>query len=424
MNRIKREPDALLQIRCIGRSFSDFQIVYNEKAHKGEYFVALDLRYHLFYDTGCDVPVKTDDAEEREYEILIGETSHGGFATPEGHYSISVKGKRLYICADRLAGYLEAARYLTGSLLPQAAEADILVDGFVYTHAVEEDVPEKRGEFRMLLQNIWGVDWGAELMANRDRYAAPMLLAWQPDLLFINEYWTAMRKLGRFQRLMEENGYTEVVAENWSKSNVIPIFYKTGVWRQLECRIYDLRGEDESKTITLAVLQHIASGKIVTCCDTHMEANWNCSYEVGNIRRINDVRLLEPILKEFLSRYPNAPFLFGADCNCVIGSTPFNKLLSLGMIDAHDATPISDDRSSCHGYPLYDQTLGYYVEPTPHWNSGSYSGAIDHILYKGNLIPRVYANLVGEFPAMYSDHYPILFEFDVPAKDGEKGACK
>lgn len=424
MNRIERKPEELLKINCLGKSLSDFQIVYSEQSHKGEYFVALDLRYHLFYDTGCDVPVKTDDAKEAEYEILIGETARGGYDVPAGHYAVFAKGKKIHVCADRLYGYLEAARYLSATLLPQAAESELLVDGFSYTHAVENDVPAKQGEFRMLLQNIWGVNWGAELMANRDRYAAAMLLAWQPDLLFVNEYWTAMRNLGRFQKLMEANGYTEVVAENWQKPNVIPIFYRTGVWRQLECRIYDLRGEDESKTITLAVLQHIASGKTVTCCDTHMEASWNCSYEVGNIRRINDVRLLEPILKEFLSRYPNAPFLFGADCNCVIGSTPFNKLLSIGLTDAHGATPISDDRSSCHGYPLYDKTLEYYVEPTPHWNSGSYTGAIDHILYKGNLIPRVYQNLVAEFPAMYSDHYPIRFEFDVPATGDGKGEGK
>ena len=76
----------------------------------------------------------------------------------------------------------------------------------------------------MILQNIWGVDWGNERVVNRDRYAAAMLLGWQPDLLFVNEYWTAMRKLEHFQRLMEANGYTEVVAENWNKPNVIPIF--------------------------------------------------------------------------------------------------------------------------------------------------------------------------------------------------------
>ena len=57
MNRIERKPEDLLKINCLGKSLSDFQIVYNEQSHKGEYFVALDLRYHLFYDTGCDFRV-------------------------------------------------------------------------------------------------------------------------------------------------------------------------------------------------------------------------------------------------------------------------------------------------------------------------------------------------------------------------------
>ena len=422
MNRIDRSPEELLNIRCLGKSPSDFTIVYNEKSHKGEYFVALDLRYHLFYDAGCDVPVKTDDAEETEYEIVIGETSRGGFAVPAGHYSICIKGKKLYICADRLYGYLEAARYISATLLPMAAESEVLTDGFSYVHAIENDVPEKQGEFRMILQNIWGVDWGKELIKNRDRYAAAFLLSYQPDLLFINEYWTVMRNYGRFQKLMEDNGYTEVVAENWSRPNVIPIFYKTGEWRQLECRIYDLRGGDESKTVTLAALQHVASGKTVICCDTHLQSNWNCSFEVGTVRRINGIRLFTPHVEDLLARYPNAPFVFGADCNCYVDSEPFRKLLSLGLTDAHDVCPITDERSSCHGYPIYDQTLDYYVEPTPEWNSGSYAGAIDHILFKGNLTPRIYQNLVGEFSALYSDHYPVMFEFDVPAEGVEKGA--
>lgn len=417
MNRIKREDGQLLNISCLGKPISDFKIIYDDGSDKGEYFVALDLRYHLYYDAGADVPALHQDAEEGEYEILIGETNRGGSSVKAGSYSIYVKGTKLYICSDCLNGYLEADRYLTGTLLPEADGKDILVDGFEYTHEIEEKVPEKAGKFRMLLQNIWGVDWGNDSMANRDRYAAAMLLSYKPDLLFVNEYWTPMRVIGRFQESIERNGYTEVVPENWTKPNVLPIFYKTGEWRQLECRIYDLRGEDESKTITLAVLEHIASGRMVTCCVTHLEASWNCSYDVGNIRRINDVRLLEPILKEFLSRYPNAPFLFGADCNCTVGSTPFNKLLSIGLIDAHDSTPISDDSNSCHAYPIYDENLKYYVEPTPNWRGGNYkTGSIDHILYKGNLIPKVYRNVTGEFPAMYSDHFAVMFDFDVPEK--------
>lgn len=417
MNRKKREDGELLKISCLGRPLSDFKIVYNDGSDMGEYFVALDLRYHFFYDVGADVPAIKDDCDESEYEIVIGDTSRGGYRAGECDFVIYAKGTKLYIGADRLEGYLEADRYITGTLLPMAAESDLLTDGFEYVGAVVDSVPKKGGKFRMLLQNIWGVNWGPDHMANRDRYAAAMLLSYKPDLIFVNEYWTAMRNIGRFQESIERNGYTEVVAENWSKSNVIPIFYKTGEWRQLECIIYDLRGEDESKTITLAVLEHIASGKKVTCCDTHLEASWNCSYEVGNIRRINDVRLLDPILRKFLSRYPDAPFLFGADCNCVIGSTPFNKLLSLGLTDAHDVTPVTDDSNTCHGYPIYDETLGYYVEPTPVWNSGSYANAIDHILFKGNLIPRVYKNVVGEFSAMYSDHFAVMFDFDVPTDE-------
>ena len=412
MNRIKREE--LLKINCLGRPIADYKIVYNDGSDMGEYFVAMDLRYHLYYDVGADVPVVTDDEAESEYEILIGHTNRGGDKDVNGEYTIYAQGTKLYIVSDRLTGYVEADRYITSTLLDLASESALLSEGYCYTCQIEQSAPKKEGQFRMLLQNIWGVDWGDQLVANRERYAVAMLLSYDPDILFVNEYWTAMRKHGRFQLGITRNGYSEVVAENWSKPNVLPIFYKNTEWRQLECRIYDLRGEDESKTITLAVLEHIKSGRRVTCCDTHLEASWNCSYEVGNIRRINDVRLLEPILKEFLSRYPDAPFLFGADCNCQIGSTPFNKLLSLGLTDAHDTVEARNDVCSCHGYPIYDQNLKYYVEPNPHWLGGTYAGAIDHILFKGNLVPRAYENIATELSAMYSDHFGVMFDFDVP----------
>ena len=387
MNRKKR--DELLKIECHARPISEYKIVYSDELDSGEYFVAMDLRYHLFYDVGADVPVVDDTEPESPYEIIIGRTNRGGAENKEGEYAIYARGTKLYVSADGLYGYVEADRYITSTLLDLVSGTDMLKEGFIYTARVESHAPKKEGNVRMLLQNIWGVDWGDQLVANRERYATSMLLSYEPDIIFVNEYWTAMRNHGRFQKGLTRNGYAEVVPENWTKPNVLPIFYKTDEWVQLECRIYDLRGEDESKTITLAVLRHIKSGRTVTCCDTHLEASWNCSYDVGNIRRINDVRLLEPILKEFLGRYPDAPFLFGADCNCVVDSTPFKKLLSLGLTDAHDTVEVRNDCCSCHGYPLYDKNLEYYVEPTPNWFGGSYrTGAIDHILFKGNLVPK------------------------------------
>ena len=420
MNRIKREDGVLWKISCLGRSLADYRIVYPETSDLGEYFVALDLRYHLFYDMGADVPVVSDAESETEYEILIGETDRGGKKAEKGTFLIRAEGTKLFVSANDLCGFLEADDYLVHDLLPEADGQALLTEGFLLTRAVTSRIPEKKGEFRMLLQNIWGVDWGPDHMANRDLYAAALLLSYEPDLLFVNEYWTAMRKIGRFQTSILRNGYEEVSPENWTEPNNLPIYYRKGAWRQIECRCYDLRGEDSSKTITLAVLEHIASGKRMSCCCTHLEASWNCAPEVGNIRRINDVRLLLPLLEDLERRYPDAPFLFGADCNCCVGSTPLNRLFAAGLKDAHEIAPDRDDFNTGHAYPIYDETLGYYVEPTPNRANNGYRGGIDHIFCKGGIEPRVYRTVWGDFASMYSDHYAVMMDFDVPGT-GEKG---
>ena len=130
MNMIKRED--LLKINCLGRPIADYKIVYNDGSDMGEYFVAMDLRYHLYYDVGADVPVVTDDEAESEYEILIGHTNRGGDKDVNGEYTIYAQGTKLYIVSDRLTGYVEADRYITSTLLDLASESALLSDGYCY----------------------------------------------------------------------------------------------------------------------------------------------------------------------------------------------------------------------------------------------------------------------------------------------------
>ena len=112
------------------------------------------------------------------------------------------------------------------------------------------------------------------------------------------------------------------------------------------------------------------------------------------------------------------PVFFGGDMNCPGFSAPYRLFLSMGAIDTWNISEISEDRSTCHPYPDFDQELGIVMaHPMADPNSTvSYMNmGIDHIFHinrgekpkfrRFDIISNVYANTGA-------DHMPIVLDFD------------
>ena len=213
---------------CAGNPLENYTIVYPADSTMGEYYVALNLRYHMFKKLGMDIPVTDDTANAKTLEILIGDTNRNLAPTvPNGKFSIAVKNSKLCIAANDFFGYLSADKYLTDTLFTNKSEPDTLSAS--YTYSATADVrPARQGDYRILFNNTWGLHDVA--FANRDEYAAAFYLAYQADVVALNELWDPYRADGVIDDVLLANGYVEVIAPNKTEhgdpnTNVLPIFY-------------------------------------------------------------------------------------------------------------------------------------------------------------------------------------------------------
>jgi len=413
MNRIEDQP--ILCKTCMGVSLGAYRIVYPKDSLQGDYYTALDLRYHLLRDGGLDVPCVDDGEAEAAYEILVGKTNRSDADCAEGRYRIEVRGGKILICAAELYGFVTAARVMVHEIL-KSGENALDAEGVIAEGEADYKIPARDTEYRMMMQNVWGMQGGWIHLSNRPRYTSIFFHAWMPDLLYLNEYWNEIRNHGEVQKNLLADGYAEAKVENFTwkegRGNALPIFYRTDRFRQVECNITDLGVGDSSKMVTSLVLEDIRTGKLIGCLCSHLVAAWNCSYTVANVRKVMNVKVIDTVMNDVMARYPGITMLFAADCNANINSDTFHTMTAKGWVDARDLAREADDECSCHGYPVYDEELKYYVEP--YMAYAPYRVGIDHIMVKGDgMTVRRYDTLAQDFPAIYSDHSPVFVDFDL-----------
>ena len=413
-------------------------IVYPKDSTLGEYYTALSLRYHFYKNAGYDIPVIDDSVAASGKEIVIGNTSRGRTPEPEkDKYGISVSDGNLYVSADSLFGFIGACDYLTETLFSKNT-ATIAPD-FSYT-ADADKIPERSGDFRVMFNNVWGlyVPTDNAYYANRDEYASAWFLAYMPDVIALNELWDGYRAEGVLTDTLTKNGYVEVIApvesdkpvlQEKAKTNVLPIFYNPERVKLVESRYthYEwYNGDtvesgttlaDDSKGVTIAVFEGLdengnGNGKRFIVCNTHFTSNHKNPAH-GKISRLLNIETAWNELQYFLEKYPDASVIMGCDYNASVTSDEVKKIVEYGFVNSHDEAEEKNDIGSSHGYPVYNDILGFYTTPSYSQNT-KYESSIDHIYRYGNTIEEKYfETMTNDYTAMFSDHSPLLLEFNV-----------
>ena len=96
-------------------------------------------------------------------------------------------------------------------------------------------------------------------------------------------------------------------------------------------------------------------------------------------------------------------------------------LVKGGFFNTKTATTNTTYNGSCNGYPIYNQTLGAYVEHTGSTvndpSRDSYKSSIDHIYaknYSGSTIETLaYRNICDPTTMTYTDHKALLIDFNL-----------
>lgn len=428
---------------CAGNSLSDYTIIYPKNNSKGEYYVALSLREHLYSTVGLDIPVSSDECEPTKLEILIGNTNRNtAQTTSPDTFSVSVADGKLLISADSFYSYLAASKYLTYQLFSMITPPDTLCEGFSYSGNVSETAPAREGKYRVLFNNVWGLNTDFPY-ANRPNYASSFYLAYSPDVIALNEYWDAMRSEGTLHTMLEEHGYVELIPTAKEapsgnlrnpKSNVLPIFYNPDRLKVVEASYTHLKWyksdssdelvyADDSKAIIIAVFEGLdengnGNGERFIIANTHLTSNYMGSTH-GYRSRLHNVEELWNAILPVTEKYADVSVLVGCDFNSRINSDEINKLLNYGFKSCHETADTKDDDNSIHSTPVYDPSLGFFTHGST--TSSTYSnGSIDHVFeYGSNIDAKLFDTLKTGFSATFSDHSPLLLDFDVVQSKGE-----
>ena len=244
------------------------------------------------------------------------------------------------------------------------------------------------------------------------------------DVLLLQE--VSGRRLGKdldymwHERLdprLEAHGYTMVdpviaplpkeAAETGNPENVnyTPVWYRANVLDLIDCghRFYDsvAMNPDQylssSKSFTWALFEIKATKKRFIAFSTHL--TYHGKPDIANECRVKDTKDVLAKMAELDAKFPGIPMVLMGDCNCVIGSDPYNSLTEERLINSKDVAKkiYNGDLNTIHGVgssPAFGSTI------------------IDHAFITGNgWNVKMYQTMANLNIINMSDHLPVGIDF-------------
>jgi len=415
-------------ITVMGKPISEYTLVVPKISLASEDRIANYLAGRIEDITGDIVRVGSD-ANQYDNEILIGGTNRTTIAEPEKNtFRISGEGGKLQLRANSMIGYIELYDYILDELFSEVFSNINITENFDYVRGAKENVngyseylTTRKGEYRVLFQNIWGNGSGANHVS-RHKMTLELCMAYDADVLGFQEFNPRNRQGGdnAFDKLLEANGYKEVVPSNVTDRsiNFTPIFYRADRLELLDCAYYNYPGYNDSgsKSYTWAVFKDKNTGDTFGVLSTHFWWEHDSSNDTGisdNETRVNNAKAVVEALGKIEEKYGKIAVFCGGDYNCNSTSSPIGTILKAGAVSAAFTAKIKDDIQSNHAYPKYSTYYNTYTTPVK--PSGDSTKSIDHVLVMNST--AVNLNLYNVSLELYSlltsDHCALIVDFDV-----------
>ena len=150
-----------------------------------------------------------------------------------------------------------------------------------------------------------------------------------------------------------------------------------------------------SKSFTWAVFRCRATGEQFAVISTHM--THDNSRTVANIRRIYDAKELLAKIEAIKATY-KVPAVTMGDYNFDSTETPYGTLTKGGLFDAGKTSKYKESFYTAHTMGEMPSMDGY---------------PIDQCFYTDGIYANKLQIVVNEYTIMYSDHLPVVFDFDL-----------
>lgn len=407
-------------IDCMGTQLSRYCIVYPDSPTTDEKFFAYIFRYYLLRNYGYNLEIVSDDEDDNEYEILIGNTARTTQKPQEGQFVVSAGNNKLQLFATDMQSYESMYQYITKDLLKQADGGDhIISEGFTYVgdkvqtlEAGTQFAAESLGDVRFMFYNVYGYKAQCGPIDERQNLQEQLIKTYMPDVLAFQEY--SGNYHSTFTYRLRKSGYSEVEVLAGVK-NYTPLFYRKDRLKVVDSGylLYDGPNDNNSKSVTWAVFEVLESGKQFIAMSTHFM--YNQSGIDANAARISNAEEAAALIAELRSNddYKKLPILFGGDLNCNMKSEPIEKLTESGLLNAWESAEVKNDSSGHHNYATYNEEYQTYSA----WGIpvGGYLGSksIDHVFVSENTVVKSFATLMDMYAFIASDHLPELVEISL-----------
>ncbi len=430
---------------------SEYSIVYPVSDVNGARYAALALQAKLKTRLGITLPVVSDTAAGNTEKQIRFQAS----AKESDGYTVRLSEKKLIVEGDDLFDFQDAASYIGENL---ANTTMVLNENYSHFARNSSDaLRQKTGSYRIWFHNVWGMNehaingvvaseieatWQSDGTQNantntnmRDETAAALMLAYQPDIIGLAEYYGLFRTSNDFKNALLNNGYSMAPIYNYDVCadghNAMPIFYKASVFTFESGEYVDFStgGNDPSKGFSIAVLKDKSTGQRICVVMTHLDTNTaDSSNKSPTQRRIEHIQLINTTVKAHLQNkgYGDIPVILGGDFNVQIKpmlESPYTgvtydacqELETLGYSNMRTVAQVKNDRCSCHGYPTH---VGNGIYQTGQTNATvPYSVGIDHAyaLNTAGLTVNRYLTVEDPIVTLISDHWPQMIDFTVQA---------
>ncbi len=230
------------------------------------------------------------------------------------------------------------------------------------------------------------------------------------DVCFFQECGPKTNRVAKkaIQDLMADV-YTEACPEV-AATNFTPVFYKKDKFNLIDNGyfLYDGLNDEDSKSVTWAVLEDKSTSETVVCISTHFW--WMFDSEKDNQQRLQNVEQLKEICDELDAKY-GYPIVIGGDFNngknSVQGDMPYKTMLQKGFADIRLCAEETTETYTHHEYPILQDDETYVKSEMPDKN-------IDFIFIygKNRLKPKKFDVLISDDALASSDHCPLVGYFE------------
>ncbi len=274
------------------------------------------------------------------------------------------------------------------------------------------DSKESGSVLRIMTHNIW-----IPPLYNRSTLLHKIYKEYDPDILCLQEITPVIHDSGFLDGF--DGKYTIVLPRIGEYYNNTPVLFRNGMFSLLGSgwHLFDGRNNNDTKSVTWAVLEHVSGGRI-GICSAHFWYDTK-SYEDDLCRRY-DAEQCMTYIDKILAKY-NVPVILMGDLNCTVTSPAYRYLMSRGGMDARMAAEKYDDRiNTFHDSPHLDpDTQLYSGGAAP---QGTHLDAIDHMIIFGQekLAVRSLNVLTQQAVLDSSDHCPVYMDAEIKRKKRKK----